>query len=61
MSEVVRIDFNRTPVPRSVTNTGGGDVRQFTPALNLCSLCGSSAHRASKCGLRVQNTEPREI
>lgn len=61
MSEVVRIDFNRTPVPRTASNTGG-NVHQFTQALNLCTLCGSSAHRASKCQLRVQNAEqPREI
>lgn len=38
--------------PRPVENSGPAVVRHFTQSLNLCSVCGSTKHRASKCPLR---------
>lgn len=55
MSDIVSISNYARPEGQ-VTNSGErGVVRQFTQSLNLCSLCGSSSHRASKCPMRVQN------
>lgn len=55
MSEVVSFS-NYARSKEAVANTGErGVVRHFTQSLNMCSLCGSSSHRASKCPLRVQN------
>lgn len=54
MSDVVALDQYRK-MSTKLTNSGSttGIVREFTQALNICTLCGSSAHRASKCPLRA--------
>lgn len=48
---VITVDFNTATPPREKA-TVTADIRVFTQALNLCSVCGSSQHRASKCQLR---------
>lgn len=48
---VVTVDFGSATPPREKTTTTAV-VKHFTQSLNLCSVCGSSQHRASKCQLR---------
>lgn len=62
MADVVSIANYARPGSSRADNTQRGDVRQFTQALNLCTFCGSSSHRASKCPVRVTtHSDIREI
>lgn len=61
MNDVVALGQYRKPQTQSRMGNQRGIVREFTQALNLCSLCGSHSHRASKCPLRPASEQPREI
>lgn len=61
MADVVSIANYARPGSSRADNTQRGEVRPFTQALNLCTLCGSSSHRASKCPVRVTHSDIREI
>lgn len=48
---VISVDFAAIAPHREKTTTTAV-IKSFTQSLNLCSVCGSSQHRASKCRLR---------
>lgn len=60
MSRVVDLADFRTASPPPAMPHGRGEIRPFTQALNLCSVCGSTAHRASKCPVRPALSDPQK-
>lgn len=49
---IIPIGTRNDQIDRPPENTTSAVVRHFTQSLNLCSVCGSTKHRASKCPLR---------
>lgn len=56
MPDVVSIQNYSRPdtTPRQLSRPG--EIKNFTQALNMCTVCMSSSHRASKCPQRVKDS-----